>query len=608
MAANVVGRLRTDLICNYGRFVTGMKQAGIATTQFGLQVRKSALAVTSFAKSMGAGFGLGAIGVTYSLVRVARSVEEFNQAMASSTAIMGKLSDAMRTKLVKAAQDVAYATKFSAVETAKAYYYLTSAGLTAAQSIKALPTVATFAQAGMFDLARATDLLTDAQMALGLSSKDAAVNMENMTRVSDVLVKANVLANASVEQFSEALTNKAGAALRLVNKDIEEGVAVLAAFASRGVKGAEAGTAMAIVMRDLQTKAIENAAAFKKFNVEVYDRGGQMRNIAAIVRDLEQAMKGLNDRSKKQLLLGLGFSDKSVAYVSGLIGASVQIREYEAALRKAGGTSLEVAEKQLPPLTKGFGKLTDAIKQMAQGTEGPLANLGKLLEFIADQMKRTDKQIALTAGSRRIDEIWKNNRAMYEKIAPRHTNWDGSLDIAGFLEEYDAAGKSRARRAALLQKPDVTELDLAGTKDIGSGKLLGLFGKVGEVIKSKLNASFMVGSRAGFAGVRGLQDASAWAGTGMKRIGAAADEARLAARQDLSSIFQRAPELQFAGGAGRGSQEAYSAIVRAMGQDETKRAALTMQRQQLIEARKAGYTLTEIRNHLGGEGVNLDQL
>ena len=51
-----------------------------------------------------------------------------------------------------------------------------------------------------------------------------------MTKVSDVLVKANTLANASVLQFAESLTNKAAAALVNVNKSMEEGVAVLAAF------------------------------------------------------------------------------------------------------------------------------------------------------------------------------------------------------------------------------------------------------------------------------------------------------------------------------------------------------------------------------------------
>ena len=60
--------------------------------------------------------------------------------------------------------------------------------------------------------------------------------MAQMSRVSDVLVRANTLANATVQQFSTALTSKAGAALKSFNKDVEEGVAVLAAMADQGIK------------------------------------------------------------------------------------------------------------------------------------------------------------------------------------------------------------------------------------------------------------------------------------------------------------------------------------------------------------------------------------
>src|SRR6056297_3127858 len=111
-----------------------------------------------------------------------------------------------------------------------------------------MPQVAKFAQAGMFDMATATDIATDAQSALGLTSEDAAENLDNLTRVTDVFVKANTLANTSVQQISEALTNKAGAALRVVNKDVEEGAAVLALFADQGVKGADAGEKLNVVL------------------------------------------------------------------------------------------------------------------------------------------------------------------------------------------------------------------------------------------------------------------------------------------------------------------------------------------------------------------------
>lgn len=292
-------------------------------------------------------FSVSVRAVTEFFTGSVRASTEFNDAFTRSTAIMGELSDVMKSEMVDAAQTVARETTFSAKQGAEAYFFLASAGMDAAESIGSLPAVAKFAQAGTFELAVATDLLTDAQSALGLRTEDTAKNLEEMIRVSDVLVKANTIANASVEQFSQSLTNKAGAALKILGKDIEEGVAVLAAFADQGVKGAEAGTALNIVLRDLSTQAIKNKEAFAANKVAVFDAQGEMRNIGSIIADLEDRLRGMSDETAKATLQQLGFADKSVIFIQTLIGMSDKIKEYEDNLRSAGGVTEEVAAKQM---------------------------------------------------------------------------------------------------------------------------------------------------------------------------------------------------------------------------------------------------------------------
>lgn len=313
------------------------------------------------------GVGLAAVGAAGVAAGVAltRSYEQINRAMTKSLAIMGDVSDTMRKDMVEAANRVAKETEASTAQAAESYFFLASAGMSAEQSLKAMPVVARFAQAGNFDLALATDLATDAQSALGLSSKDTETSIENLTKVTDVLVKANTLANASVQQFSEALTNGAAAALRLVNKDMTEGVAVLAAYADQGIKGAEAGTAFGIVMRDLQTKAIQNKTAFRAAGVAVFDATGNMNNLADIVEDLEGLLSGLSDEQSKLTLLQLGFSDKSVKYIQSLIGMSDKIRDYEKNLQNAGGTAAEVAAKSMTDLQRATEQLQGAWDKLA---------------------------------------------------------------------------------------------------------------------------------------------------------------------------------------------------------------------------------------------------
>lgn len=272
---------------------------------------------------------------------------DFDKGMTESLAIMDNVSPAMRAEMEKTAKQMSEESTFASKELAGSYFYLASAGMDAAQSIKALSVVTKFAQAGTFNLAIATDLLTDAQSALGLSSKNAEKNQKNLLHVSDVLVKANTLANASVQQFSEALTNRAGPALRTVGKDVEEGVAVLAAFADQGRKGGEAGEALSIVMRDLQRAALGNEEAFKEMGITVYDASGEMVNMADIIGDLEKRFEGMSDKQKKATMTTLGFQERSQANILTLIGTSDKIRTYEKELRKAGGTTETVSKKQL---------------------------------------------------------------------------------------------------------------------------------------------------------------------------------------------------------------------------------------------------------------------
>lgn len=312
----------------------------------------------------GAIAGIGAFAIGSSISAFAR----FDEKMTSSLAIMGDVSDAMRKDMADAARTMARQSVFSAEQAAESYYFLASAGLNAQQALAAMPTVTKFAQAGMFDMALATDLLTDAQSALGYTIRNDTVrNIENMTRVADVLVKAGTLANATVQQFSESLTNRAGAALKLVNKDVEEGVAVLAAMADQGVKGAEAGVRLDIVMRELQRRAIENADEFKRQNIAVFDSTNTMRNMADIVGDMERAFDGMSDATKRATIMQLGFSARSVAAVLALLGTSDAIRNYEIQLRDAAGTMEEVSERQMKTLTRQWGLLKSNIRDVSIG-------------------------------------------------------------------------------------------------------------------------------------------------------------------------------------------------------------------------------------------------
>lgn len=382
-----VGTLSINVVANTALFNAGLHRASRQVGVFTGTVGKSLRVLTPFSSMFGAGLTFGG---AFALVSAGKSVNDFTGEMNRSLAIMQNVGPKMRAEMERLAHSIAFKTEFSPREVAKSYFFLASAGLSAKQSMASALTVATFAQAGHFDLARATELATDAQSALGLKVQNTAKNLQNLTRVTDVLVKANRLADATTEQFAEALGTKAGADLRLFGKGMEEGVAVLAAFADQSIKGTEAGTKFHIMMRDLTSKAIINADAFRKANIAVFEYG-EMRNLADIIEDIEDKLSGMSDELKKSTLLQLGFADKSVAAVTALLGFSGKIREWESALLKAGGTSKEVADKNLTNLDKAWNKVSASMSLMANEAFPPvLDGLAKIMEsigFVEDAAK-----------------------------------------------------------------------------------------------------------------------------------------------------------------------------------------------------------------------------
>ena len=372
-------------------------------------------------KQMGRTMTIAGTAVVGAVGLMVKSYATFDKAMTESLAIMGEISDVTREKMAQTALDMSSKSTFAAKELAQAYFFLASAGMDAEQSIKALPVVTKFAQAGTFDLATATDLLTDAQTALGLSSKNAVENQKNLIEVSDVLVKANTLANASVQQFSEALTNRAAAALVNVNKEMYEGVAVLAAYADKGVKGNIAGTRLAMMLNALDVAAMKNKKAWKENGIALFDANEEMRSIGDLIGDLEVKLGTMTTKQKSATLAALGFNVRTKASILTLMGSSEKIKQWEKDLKDAGGTTEEVSKKQLQTLVNQFTILKNKITNAAISVG---KTLGPALSGLIEKLKGTVGRVA---------EWIKAHPKLTEVIAKSAVAFGGLLMVLGPL-------------------------------------------------------------------------------------------------------------------------------------------------------------------------------
>ena len=407
---------------------------------------------------------IGAVAVGTVLVKAlsqaTREFMEFEDKLNQSLAIMQTTEDQQK-RMGQTARELSLTTRVSATDSAEAFFFLASAGLDAEQSISALPQVTKFAQAGMFDMALATDLATDSQSALGLTVKDAQQNLENLTRVTDVLVKANTLANASVQQFAEALTTKSGSALKVTNKSIEEGVAVLSAFADRGVKGAEAGEKLNQLLRDTTRAVGKNSEVFKQYNIDIVDSEGNLKNLADVIDALDGGMAGLSDQQKAVLLDQLGLNRGVADAVKILSGAGDQIREYQSALENAGGTTEDVADNQVKSLKaqveitgQKFDELTKRIVESLQpALEGMLGIINEFLDVVLGlngEVIETSKEFNHFGAEIGKTEtaVHSANSTLNDQLVAQKNNRDETKRLTNMYAEYTEG----IRFAELVQK------------------------------------------------------------------------------------------------------------------------------------------------------------
>jgi len=186
-----------------------------------------------------AGSALGAIAVKKTIDAFA----SFDDALQKSIAIMGDVDKAMRENLANTAREVAKELGISHEEAARSYYYLASAGLSAAESLKAMPAVAKLAKAGALDMAEATDIATDIMTAFGKE-------VEDLANINDILIATVTKSNTNLQMLGEAMKYLAPSA-HAVGWSIEEMSAAVGLLSNAGIKASQAGTYLRQIIAQL---------------------------------------------------------------------------------------------------------------------------------------------------------------------------------------------------------------------------------------------------------------------------------------------------------------------------------------------------------------------
>lgn len=298
---------------------------------------------------MGKLFGGSLVGMTaaataaagVAMKSIVNTGKSFEAAMSEVQAISGATGKELEL-LSQTAKEYGSTTSFTASESAEALKYMALAGWDAAESAAALPGVLNLAAASGMELGTASDYVTDYISAFGMKCEEA-------TYLADLMAKAQATSNTSALQLGEAYKNCA-ANLHASGQDVETTTSLLMTMANQGLKGAEAGTALSAIMRDITQKMDNGAIKIGNASVAVADANGNFRDMTAIMSDVQAATAGMGTAEKNAALLST-FTARSIKGVNLILNEGVDAAAaYETSLRGATGTAADQAATMLDNL------------------------------------------------------------------------------------------------------------------------------------------------------------------------------------------------------------------------------------------------------------------
>lgn len=304
----------------------------------------------------------------------------FDSSMSQVAATMGTTVDKIQD-LRDFAMEMGSATAFSASQAADALNYMALAGYDAETSMSMLPNVLNLAAAGGIGLAEASDMVTDASSALGLS-------MDETSALVDKMAAASSKSNTSVAQLGSAILTIGGTAKGLAGGTTELATA-LGILGDNGIKGAEGGTALRNMVLSLSAPTDKAAAALASLGIEVLDAEQNMRPLEDVFADLGASLEGMGEGQKTQVLSDI-FNKVDLKSANALLATSSdRWHELAAAIDDSSSAAAQMADTQLDNLN---GDIT-LFKSALEGAQIVISDqltptLRGLVQFGSDAVSR----------------------------------------------------------------------------------------------------------------------------------------------------------------------------------------------------------------------------
>ena len=337
--------------------------------------------LSGFLGQFGVAFGLGTI-----VQGATRSVIEFDQAIADLVSITGAGGQDLEF-FKEQALTLGKEVEGGASAVIEAYKLIGSAKPELLENAEALNAVTesaiTLSQASGMALPEAATALTDAMNQFGAPAEEAS-------RFIDALANGALFGAAEIPQVTEALL-KFGAVANTANVSLEESTGLIEALAEKGLKGAEAGTAL----RNVMLKLSAPNALPKEAQQRLEALGISFADLQDTSKPFSERLEALKPLLNDNAALVKVFGTENAVAATNLIANTDRIADLTEKMYTQGTASKQAEDRTQTlahALTQlrgaweevilGFMNGSGASQVLVQGIQFLAANLGTIISIV----------------------------------------------------------------------------------------------------------------------------------------------------------------------------------------------------------------------------------
>ena len=461
------------------QFTTGFKNSikvlssGTKTAQKAWKgVKKSGDAIANVGGKLTAGVTTPIVALGAASVKNFGDVDKQLRLVQQTMGSSDKQASALEGSIKKAAS----ASVYSMQDAADATLNFARQGFNAKQAADMLSPALNLAAGTSTDLSATTAGLGNTLKAFGASSNEAA-------HYADMFAKAQAQANTDAQGLFDAM-GIAGSTAKTVGWSFSDLATITGVFGNHSISASEGATALNTGLMRLASPAKSGSTAMKQLGINVFDAKGKLKDMPAVMEELNSKFKGLNSQQKLAAASAIFGKQQASKWLT-LIGESPQkFNKMKSAIDETNGTSKSMADA----LMNGVGGSIEKLKSTFDAFKYNIGqNAGSVIKGFIDKITGLlDKFNNLDAGQQKQIVKWA---AMAASVGPVITIFGKGISAIGSMGEkmskfkgilngVMAATSKGGKGMGLFEKL------LGGAGNGGAAKVTGLLSKIPGIGKA----------------------------------------------------------------------------------------------------------------------------